>query len=96
MIIVLDVDLLVKNDRVESEDGSQVQEIHTSTVSAQNVVEVAEEINVVTDLSVGSSAFPNKGEDTNLEGQSAPSGEKFSVKLDVSEHMLSIFIRSIS
>ncbi|XP_022954063.1 uncharacterized protein LOC111456441 isoform X1 [Cucurbita moschata] len=81
-------DLVVKNDRVESEDGSRVQEIHTSTVSAQNVVEVAEEINVVTDLSVGSSAFPNEGGDTNLEGQSVPSGEKFSVKLDVGSSLI--------
>lgn len=74
----------VEDDRVESEDGSQVQEMdvrmHTST-SAQPV-EVAEEINVVTELSV------NMGGDTNLEGQSVTSGEKFSVKLDVSEHIL--------
>lgn len=83
MIIVLDVDLSVKDDRVESEDGSQVQEMHcrmhTSTVSAQHV-EVAEEINVVTELSVAT-----MGGDTDLEGQSVPSGEKFSVKLGVSD-----------
>lgn len=87
VIIVHDVGLLVKDDRVESEDGTQVQEMHSSAVSAQHVIEVAEETNVVTDLTAGSSASPNKGGDTNLEGQSAPSGEKFSVKLDVSEHM---------
>ncbi|KAA0033771.1 activating signal cointegrator 1 complex subunit 1 [Cucumis melo var. makuwa] len=77
-------DLSVKDDRVESKDGSQVQEMdcimHSSIASAQPV-EVVEEINVVTELSV------NVDGDTNLEGQSVPSGEKFSVKLNVSEHI---------
>lgn len=83
-------DLSVKDDRVESEDGSQVQEMHcrmhTSTVSAQHV-EVAEEINVVTELSVAT-----MGGDTDLEGQSVPSGEKFSVKLGI-ESSLIRFVR---
>ncbi|XP_050947258.1 uncharacterized protein LOC103500600 isoform X2 [Cucumis melo] len=78
-------DLSVKDDRVESEDGSQVQEMdcrmHSSTASAQPV-EVVEEINVVTELSV------NVGGDTNLEGQSVPSGEKFSVKLNVGSSLI--------
>ncbi|XP_038899991.1 uncharacterized protein LOC120087160 isoform X2 [Benincasa hispida] len=85
-------DLSVKDDRVELEDGSRVQEMdcrmHTSTASARNVVEVAEEINVVTELSVESSAFPNMDGDANLEGQSVPSDEKFSVKLDVGSSLI--------
>lgn len=89
MFILHDVDLSVKDNRVESEDGSQVQEMHyridSSTVSIQHATEVAEETNVVTDSTAGSSASPNKDGDTNLVEQAVPSNEKFSVKLDVSD-----------
>ncbi|XP_022149236.1 uncharacterized protein LOC111017681 isoform X3 [Momordica charantia] len=88
-------DLSVKDGRVESKDGNQIQQMDCSSVSAQQVTEVAEETKVVTDLSVGSSAFPNKSGDTNVEGQSVASSEKFSVKVDVGSSLIR-FVRGKS
>ncbi|XP_012073402.1 uncharacterized protein LOC105635028 isoform X2 [Jatropha curcas] len=78
---------LIKDVTIESEDGGQLQKVHSSASSSipntQEVMKVVDSVTEVTQTTVTFSTVDNNVEDRTLEGESMISVEKHSLSVEV-------------